>query len=225
MVAVKQLFKDRKDEVEIYFSFLHSLSQTRDKEELFKILKSNLILMLYNMVEACMRSSIEYIYIDMELKQVSFDSLTDKLKNRIINDLKYINKTDKNTVQKINSIATGIAKLSFKKDKMFSGNIDAKKIKNLSKNYGFTCNTNAKESKDGECLRTIKDKRNDLAHGVESFSEVGKEYTIQDLERMKNECIAYLSGILDNIEEYLNNQRYLSAPPCEDTQIIPAQLS
>lgn len=49
-----------------------------------------------------------------------------------------------------------------------------------------------------------------LAHGEFTFIEIGKEYTITELENYKTKTKEYLSKVLDEIEEYINNQKYLN---------------
>jgi len=48
-----------------------------------------------------------------------------------------------------------------------------------------------------------------LAQGFKSFKELGKNYTSQDLFKIKNRVIIYLKQILMNIKTYLENQDYL----------------
>jgi hypothetical protein len=82
-------------------------------------------------------------------------------------------------------------------------------IKEIAKKYGFSYQTDFAKTKNGEKLVDIKDKRNDLAHGVKSFKEVGQGKTIEDLLEIKKEVIEYLRQILENIKTYLDNQEYL----------------
>jgi hypothetical protein len=48
-----------------------------------------------------------------------------------------------------------------------------------------------------------------LAHGVVSFSECGKDYTIAELQQIKKEVVGYLRGILKNVDSYIVNKEYL----------------
>ena len=94
--------------------------------------------------------------------------------------------------------------LRFKSDCInISGNIDAQEIRNILKQVG------GHEIKDGRSLKTIKDKRNNLAHGEFSFSEIGKDCTVNDLIVYKDDAKEYLSKVLDEIESYINSQKYL----------------
>ena len=92
--------------------------------------------------------------------------------------------------------------------KIFSGNVDAKKIKEIADKYGFSHQTDSKFTKNGAKLVTVKEKRNDLAHGEISFQECGKDYTIQDIIAIKNEVIKYLEEILNNIEQFLLQDKH-----------------
>jgi hypothetical protein len=208
MTDVKNTFNQRTTEIEAYFIFLSSYKHLNAGDDLFKILKSNLLIMLYNLIESSISNAIEEIHNNIYSNAVSFNSLKEKIKSLVISNTKRVN-SDK-FVSQINDIATDIVKHTFKKDELFNGNVDSRKIKKLSEQYGFNSNTNYDKTKHGSHLVTIKDKRNDLAHGIFSFTEVGKEYTIQDLEEMKDKTVNYISEILNNIENYLLDQDYLN---------------
>ena len=206
MISVKKIFEERKTEIEIYFNFLEKYSPLKADEELFKILKSNLLIMLYNLIESSISNAIEEIHNNIHSNNVSFDSLKENLKSIIITNTKRVNPND--LVSKISNIATDIVKYTFKKDELFRGNVDAKKIRELADCYGFDSDTDYTKTKHGSHLVTIKGKRNDLAHGVYSFAEVGRAYPIEDLRDMKDTTISYIFEILGNIENFLINKGY-----------------
>jgi hypothetical protein len=87
--------------------------------------------------------------------------------------------------------------------------VDARLIKEIAEKYGFSCKTEPTKTKDGQNLLVVKSNRNDLAHGVKSFEEVGRDQTIEELLEIKQEVIEYLRQILQNIKIYLDNQEYL----------------
>ncbi|MDR0606006.1 MAG: hypothetical protein LBG80_17090 [Bacteroidales bacterium] len=209
MTSVKAIFNERKNEINTYFDYLNQYQPQNADDALFKILKSNLILMLYNLVESSISNAIEEIHNNIHLKSASFNDLKTELKSLIISNIKNVN--SKKFVEDIKNIATDIIKHSFNaevKKKLFNGNIDGRKIKEFSDKYGFDSNTDLTKTEDGNWLITIKNKRNDLAHGTYSFTEVGKDYSIQDLILMKDKTINYIESILDNIEEYLLNDKF-----------------
>ncbi|MDJ0636882.1 MAG: MAE_28990/MAE_18760 family HEPN-like nuclease, partial [Xenococcaceae cyanobacterium MO_188.B29] len=97
----------------------------------------------------------------------------------------------------------------FDKEKLFSGNIDARKIKQTAEIYGFSYKTDPKKTQDGYDLLKIKTNRNDLAHGFKSFEEVGRDASADELLQIKKRVICYLREILQNIETYISKQEYL----------------
>lgn len=206
MIDVKNTFERRKAEIEEYSRFLSNYKPANADDNLFKILKSNLLVMLYNLIESSISNAIEEIHNNIYSNSISFNLLKGKIKSLIINHTKKVNPDE--FVAKITDIATDIIKHTLKKEELFNGNVDSRKIRKLSEQYGFSSETNYGRTKHGTLLVNIKDKRNDLAHGIYSFTEVGKEYTVQDLEDMKDKTINYISDILDNIELYLNNKEY-----------------
>ena len=70
-----------------------------------------------------------------------------------------------------------------------SGNVHARTIKDLAEKYGFSFTTNPRLTNNGRALEVVKNKRNDLAHGVFSFQAVGKGYTEKELIKMKKNRI------------------------------------
>ncbi|MEE9385398.1 MAG: MAE_28990/MAE_18760 family HEPN-like nuclease [Nannocystaceae bacterium] len=92
--------------------------------------------------------------------------------------------------------------------RLFSGNVDAKKIRETAKAYGFS----DKGCVDGQVLRQVKEHRNDLAHGVESFQDLGKELAAEQLRGLAVTVLWYLRSVLGNVETYLSTQAYLAQP-------------
>jgi hypothetical protein len=86
--------------------------------------------------------------------------------------------------------------------------MDADIIREVCKGHGinFTPNT---ESKGGARLKDVKTKRNELAHGTLSFAECGREYSLEDLLEIKDQTYLFLSGLLDGMNAYYDNEGYL----------------
>ncbi|MCI5129736.1 MAG: hypothetical protein D3907_14910, partial [Candidatus Electrothrix sp. AUS3] len=85
----------------------------------------------------------------------------------------------------------------------FSGNLDAQKIRELSEKIGFG------KPKNGRNLVTIKNKRNRLAHGEATFSEIGRDYTVGDLSDFKKETIEFLDEVILKIEHFISHKKYI----------------
>ena len=108
------------------------------------------------------------------------------------------------TIQNIanNILAKETIALS-KDDINISGNIDAKKIRKLAQQIGFA------ESRNGRSLEKIKNKRNRLAYGEQTFYDVGKNFTLNELNNFKQETFDYLSDVILKIEKYILDQKYM----------------
>jgi len=216
-------FNARAQEVNDYFIFLEGLIKQTTKlsiaddagtyqiqslnPELAKTLRANGFLLLYNLVESTMRNSIEAIFDEFKNQAISFDRLKPAIKMIVIQNMK--NRSPKKIYLHINQISTDIVTATFERQELFSGNVDSRLIKELAQKYGFSYKTEFTKTKNGQNLVVVKSNRNDLAHGLKSFEEVGRDKTIDELLEIKNEVIEYLRQILENIKTYLDNQEYL----------------
>lgn len=216
-------FNTRTKEVHDYFIFVESLEKQTIKlavfdsvgtykiqslnPELAKTLKSNIFLLLYNLVESTMRNAIEAIFDELKNKAISFDDLKPKIKMIVLQNLK--NRSPKKIHLTINQISTDIITATFEREELFSGNVDARLIKEIAENYGFSYQTDFTKTKNGQNLVVVKRNRNDLAHGIKSFEELGHDQAIEELLEIKEEVVEYLTQILENIRDYLDNEEYL----------------
>lgn len=175
-----------------------------------KTLKGTVYILLYNLVESTMREAICYIHETIYDKNINFDKLKKSLKVEILKRLKHESvNVDSLLNGLVKGISCGISYGTFNKKKIFSGNIDRNEINEKSKIYGFSTESEFIHTKHGENLSTVKQHRNDLAHGNVSFAEVGQNVTYQDLENVSLAVIAYLDAVVKNIDSYVNNDEYL----------------
>lgn len=214
-------FDERARDVSDYLCFLRDLEQekillnqdgviSKIDTELDKSLKATGFLLLYNLVESTMRNAIQSIFDEITNKGVSFDKLRIEIKKIILQNVKTnVQECGVNdVVGKIENIFNDIIQSGFNQDELFSGNVDAKEIRRIAKQYGFSATTDL-DTRDGFDLLSIKEHRNDLAHGVMSFKEVGKNTSAENLVQISARFIKYLRQILENIYDYLVNQEYL----------------
>jgi hypothetical protein len=219
MNDVIRQFRERELEIDTYFSHLEDLflkganitledgTIRKVSVELAQILRANSFLLLYNLIESSISQAIEEIHVDIVRNNVEFDTVRSSVKEEIIKFIKKDTQASK-FVEEVVSVLTDMLKYYPKSGQIFSGNVDAKKIREIGERYGFSCETNKKDTRDGYCLLAVKDRRNDLAHGFISFQECGKEYTIEEIIRIKKEVVIYIEGILKNIQLYVNNKEY-----------------
>jgi hypothetical protein len=226
MRDIINLFKERKKEVEIYFEHVKNAwsdnahitfrddsktqHQIKLSLDLKQILLANTFLLLYNLVECTISGALEAIYKDIKNQKVPYDKIKLNIQEEIISNIKNnVNANDFVTV--IGDIAIDILEHHPKRNKFFSGNVDARRIKGIAKKYGFSIDTDARETNDGAALVKVKDNRNDLAHGFISFKECGQDRSILEMEKIKNQSLLYIEQILNNIDDFVKNKKYLKS--------------
>lgn len=208
MLEARKIFNERKEEIDGFFDHLSSFEKQNSNQKLEQTLKASCFLLLYNLVESILTQAITAIYDDLEEKNIQYSSIKEMLQKRVVKNLIKRGKLQillhDTFMSKVNVLVSG-----FDEKALFSGNVDAQKVREIAKEYGFSSDINHKEAKGGSDLLIIKTNRNDLAHGTKSFSEIGCNYPIEQLTEMKDASIAYLDCILENIERYIQKQEYL----------------
>lgn len=216
-----QIFKERKDEINFFFSIMEKINNDTqnqykiDNKRFFKIMKSNFLLMLYNLIESSIINGILEIYDKLTEEQCSYKELIKELQKvwtdyniiKIYGPTVGINTYKVRIRETIDTIINN-APMSFKDiDKKIldiNGNLDARKIKKLCDSHKIRY----KLKNNGECLFQIKQKRNALAHGDDSFSDCAKDFTINDLRKIKEDVFVFLENILDGMKNYYDNSLY-----------------
>jgi hypothetical protein len=221
MIGVQLEFDRRVLEIEEYVKFLEKIESnqvlltipnsnspafsSQEQNDLLRTLKANAFLLLYNLVESTIVNAVEAIFDEFSTQGVSFDACRKEVQLIVLDNLK-CHKTSK-ILPRLNAIAIDVVAKTFQKDRIVSGNVDARKIKEMAEAYGFL-----KPSADGDQLLTVKSNRNDLAHGVKSFSEVGRDFLASDISPIKTKVIHYLNTTLANIASYIRQREYLATP-------------
>ncbi len=218
-------FESRKLEIENYYNFLYIiddentlLKYNKDNElveekiptKLQTMLIANTFLILYNLIESTVRNSIVEIYEKIKEDEVSYNDLSDNLKilwlKQKAKNLKE-NNIEESTIQgNIQNIIEHVVQNEIifltEDDIDIAGNIDARKIRDLANEIGFDKSTN------GQNLLIIKNKRNSLAHGNNTFYNIGRDYTVNEVNTFKEETFDYLSDVRINIEKFINDKEY-----------------
>lgn len=218
MQGTFDIYEERKEEIEFYFSIMLDIDAgdekvvTIDNRKFFKIMKSNFLLMLYNLIEACIVSGMMEIYEELKSDDCSYNSVIQEIQiiwsNYMINEI-YGPATERsayeNRVQKIIESIITDTPITLKKDALgISGNLDAKKIKVICDKHRIRYRLRNR----GESLQKIKHIRNNLAHGDVSFSDSARDLPISDLEKIKDEVFIFLNDILQGMKIYYDNKQY-----------------
>lgn len=212
MDNTKEDFEIRKRETEKYFSFLSTINnedtrleyngkKTRVSNSVQRILIANFFLILYNLIESTIKNSIVEIYEKIEKDEIEYADLSEKLKALWLKQK--TKKINKNSVEDIISHILNKEVVCLTKDNInIAGNLDAHKIRKIADDIGFSRVDN------GRNLLTIKDKRNKLSHGEQTFYSIGKDFTVKELDGFKEEVIYYLKDVIKNIETFIDLKKY-----------------
>ncbi len=221
MTSVQQEFRDRVQEIEDYLGLIAGLDEGRTalvqkesgaaaysqqaQDDLVRTSKASALLLLYNLMESTVSNAVEAIYDEMANRNVSFDACRREVRLVVLANLK--RHAPAKILPDLTQLTTDIISKAFRKDKLVSGNVDAEEIRGIADTYGF-----GHPAADGRDLLTVKSHRNDLAHGVKSFAEVGRSFVIQDIIDLKNKVVAYLQALLACVAQYITQAHYLAAP-------------
>ncbi len=214
-----KLFDERKDEIDFYFSVIAEAEKgtehikTADNIQLVKIMKSNLILMLYNLIEACIVSGMMQIYERIKDDGCTYNLAISEIKNiwsnyridEIYGPSSGRSVYEERVQQIIQDVISGSPLILSRSALGISGNLNAKNIKELCDRHRIRYRLSTK----GEQLNTVRNKRNDLAHGDSSFGNCVNEMPLSELENIKAEVYQFVGDILNGMKTYYDEKQYL----------------
>lgn len=188
------IFNDRHSEMVDFLNL--SIAMKTTNKEISRtnehILKSNIVLMQYNILESSFLELYKSLYNYLKDCTLSVDTLNNFFTYNIYSIIKR-SANKKHEIMKDKLINSQIS-LNFsscamsicfdldeeEKKFLINGNIDGRKIKEFLENFGIDISPlNELELAD---IKTLKDNRQLLAHGGSSFSEVGRGISWETLQ-------------------------------------------
>lgn len=178
--------------------------------------KAAFIVMLYNLAEAIVVSTIDEIFRRVKGDDLGYDRVASEIREFwLLRRIARIRQggTDKFMELVKDAIDSALSKeglCAFDREeirKSYAGNVDAKVIRGIALDFAVPL-IPRKSSRGGEKLRWIKDHRNDLGHGIYSFSEVGAEQTSSDLRDTSIRVRRFLFDAVVAFERYLDTRAY-----------------
>ncbi|MGJ0023239.1 MAE_28990/MAE_18760 family HEPN-like nuclease [Streptococcus dysgalactiae] len=194
---------------ELYQNFVIEIADSEELEAVFKSMKSNMIMMLYNWVEATVRTTMNSYYDRFNDSQLSYTQVVEKIKKLW---LKYsIKEWKQDKLKEVFDLINNVIdeqfhlSLDFDKDFSLSGNADVREMKNILSRHGILFNDDS-FNEYASALLSIKSMRNSLAHGNISFEDNGRDIAISDLKDYKEQvynCLKCFISLVDtNIEKF-----------------------
>lgn len=174
-------------------------------------LRAEFVLVLYNAIESTFSNCIYYVFDAIKDRGLKYEDLSDKLKKMWIKEKVHKNSSLDSFRTTLKTIADNINNQNIEFQELpsdISGNLDMRKMATLSDNMGNNLGNIPNSTETGNILLKIKNVRNDLAHGNETFSSVGANLTINDLEKYKNIVISFLDHIIQKYESFVADKKY-----------------
>lgn len=228
--ALNDRFKDRLLEVDHYFKMVAAVEDrisgavpTKSgvapriiREDLsLKILKATSFLLIYSLVEATVRDSVESIWdsvyrthsspLDLrESLRVTWVGAEFRKKDVFSASASHYRDT---ACDILNAVALrSPPRVNFKVIGA-GGNVGKKAIETICSQHGIGF-VAPKNTRGGVDLDDVKGRRNVLAHGEQTFEEVGSLYTVSDLKDIKRRVAAYLRHYVKKVEKYIEEESY-----------------
>jgi hypothetical protein len=219
-----ELFGERKSEVEFYYSVLVEIVKpdssiiTIDNHRFARILKSNFLLMLYNLIESCIRSGFEDIYSAVKESGKPYAEISEELRDIWSNY--EISKAHRDTAKhqtyarRVKEILEQVISenpIVITREALdISGNLDARQIRKLLCTHKISFSES--EPKEKNKILMVKTTRNKLAHGDEAFGDAARDLTVEELEDIKDEVFTFLNEVLAGMRTFYDQKAYIRQP-------------
>ena len=234
----KSLLSDRSTEVSAYLEFLkvaverRAVLSAKDGElqfpltlELTHTLKANSLLLLYSAMEATLVQLLDEMHDAIGANCSSVDALNAQLLRVVLRTVK------KDSKSIVLSSASPLHKSLFRywmddwtsrtsgKDKRvdgISGSVDSLVFYEQLKKFGVvakTPNDRPPAHLTDTALQKVKTNRNELAHGEKSFTDLGRDLSVESLATDSLAVFDTLRNIATEVDSYLRDRRYLAHPP------------
>ena len=234
-MAIKDEFNKRILEIELFYEVLKTIEfdnpkiQARDIREdkaielkinsgRVDIFRATAYLLLYNLIESTIYNSITSIFDAITDKKIKYHEMIQEVQKYWLNNLyKHDDKKKKETIiETIMNIANQIINNTIElasNEISYGGSLDARTIFETANSMKIQIGNVHKiydANTHGNILKDIKQKRNWLAHGEKTFTEIGSISTYPQLLDAKDNVKLFLEEFINSVEIYIDNQHYKS---------------
>ncbi|WDK32717.1 MAE_28990/MAE_18760 family HEPN-like nuclease [Xanthomonas campestris] len=210
MSELRSTLREKQEEAAEMIAAISAITSTHSSVVKTSIMKSAHMILLYNAIESLTYLSLEKVH---ERSSVfSYSALSVKFRS-IWSDYylsSHANSAHSSHLEKTVNGSLRMPDLQefSKRIKVFSGNLDARKLNQILEKYGIGKLHGPELTR----LKLVKDKRNSLAHGELMFKECCRDISVRELDNLTNSIFAVLGMLVDNTEKFLDAKGYLSSP-------------
>lgn len=226
MQSIEHDLSIRRDEVDSVISYLQHMengnveyrTEVQGLTTVKTSIKAGIVLMLYNAIESTMTKCLVRLHEVLITKNLAFNDCNNKLKHLVAVYHENAREKSSDNHRKASHalefydyiVGNSPFNLSYQEISKFyplySGNLDSREIIAVLEKYGIEFEERVSE------LKTIKDYRNKLAHGENSFEEIGRELTLQYIGQLKDKTFDYLGKMTDKFKQYIAEEHYTNNP-------------
>ena len=219
MITFQDTYDSRKKEIENFLELMKFLEKKGGihltYQSLINILKSNVSLMIYNIIEYTVTNLIDSIYDEIRVNHLSYIDVNDSIRNlwrktilRSVNDPNANFSTFLRKNEEIISAILSNNELNmYAKNTLPGGNLDGTSIKETFESHGIQVRTSSRNYRP-DILIGIKENRNNLAHGSVSFVEAMREDSIDDIRANESLVVGFLEELIETVSTYIEDQKY-----------------
>lgn len=179
------------------------------------VIRSNVKIMIYNIIEFSVTSLIQAIYDRLDDEGCSYVDVSEKMRAlwhhtrmRKLRDPNASNETAEHISKQLLDAAISNATVHINpRQTMTGGNLDGEEILKLFDKHGVSVHT-ATSSFNSDELKDIKDRRNALAHGSVSFADAGNQVTTAELAELLGHVDSFLTQLRTDVISYLDLGEY-----------------
>lgn len=207
MTIFREDLDERKFEAEQMFQLVREVAGLEDGVAKASILKSAFVLVLYNMIESTAYLVFETIHERISTRH--YVELASDMRKVWVDFFFSSHPSGRHHEHLEKTLEKQLAFPSLDKFmdriRLFSGNLDARKIDEVLAKYGMGCLTSPGKEK----LLVIKNRRNAVAHGEKMFRKACSDLSDSDLEQLKVATFAAMDNLVSHADAYLEQKKYL----------------
>lgn len=223
----KQIISEEGDVLHELQSIINDDNSYDIDPNLVKTLKGNCFLLLYNLAEGTVTAIFNEFFASFNNRNLKYKDCSEGIqkiwlqyKHRVFqtNESKStsyvwsaINDISENIIQiETTTNRNGVTTENYDaykkkvKDNEISGNLTPRKIRQLLEKFGLP-----QFHQESSGLYKTTNKRNSLAHGNETFSDVGRLFTVEELILIKKDIFNYFSNLLQQIKLYIDEENFI----------------
>ncbi len=238
MITLKNTYENRKKEINSFIELMGFLEEkkihaeeneisfddffyegktsiTLSYQELINILKSNLSLMIYNIIEYTVSGLVDCIYDEIRVHNLAYIDVNESIRKlwreTILKAARdpgaNFNTFLKKNEEIINTILLNTTLDIHARESLPAGNLDGVSIKETFESHGIQICTSSPNFRP-DILGNIKASRNNLAHGAVSFVDAVRDDSIQDFKKYARFIMLFLEELIGIVEEYIQQGCY-----------------